>query len=121
MMILLGQMHVPSMSTIQSIKTNRYENNQVSLKQKHPIQLGWLSMEDGSHLLTVAIGSKVWIPYNNLIIEFKFYHFIVRSLCTLVFRKICNKELLPFHLLQWKIDLGQFYKRAFRCIKCHWK
>lgn len=52
-------MSVPSASTLKSLRCQRHENSSVNLKQKHPIQLDWLSMENGSHLLTVAIGSKV--------------------------------------------------------------
>ncbi|KAL7632237.1 UNVERIFIED_CONTAM: hypothetical protein RMT77_017453 [Armadillidium vulgare] len=56
-----SQMSVPSASTLKSLRCQRHENSSVNLKQKHPIQLDWLSMENGSHLLTVAIGSKILV------------------------------------------------------------
>ena len=54
---------VPSPSTLQSIKKsltemelNRKKN---VVKQRHVVQLDWVSTEDGSHILTVAVGSRV--------------------------------------------------------------
>ena len=29
------------------------------LKQKHLVQMDWVSTEDGSHILTVGVGAKV--------------------------------------------------------------
>ncbi|KAB7507520.1 DmX-like protein 1, partial [Armadillidium nasatum] len=58
---LASQMSVPSASTLKSLRCQRHENSSVNVKQKHPIQLDWLSMENGSHLLTVAIGSKILV------------------------------------------------------------
>ena len=54
-------MAIPSPSTIQSIKRNLCVQNQRSnvLKQKHLVQLDWVSTEDGSHILTVGVGPKV--------------------------------------------------------------
>lgn len=56
---LPGQLLVPSPSTLHSLKNQKYDKRGVSVKQKHPVQIDWVSQEDGSHLLTVAIGSKV--------------------------------------------------------------
>lgn len=33
--------------------------NTCPLTQKHLVQLDWVSKEDGSHILTVAVGSRV--------------------------------------------------------------
>ena len=54
-----GQVHVPSVTTLQSLKNNKFDKKGMSIKQKHPVQIDWVSKEDGSHLLTVTIGSKV--------------------------------------------------------------
>lgn len=51
---------VPSFSTLQSLRKSIIENgNTCPLTQKHIVQLDWVSKEDGSHILTVAVGSKV--------------------------------------------------------------
>nr|XP_045610736.1 dmX-like protein 2 [Procambarus clarkii] len=54
-----SQLLVPSPSTLHSIRNQRFDKRGVSVKQKHPVQIDWVSQEDGSHLLTVAIGSKI--------------------------------------------------------------
>lgn len=51
---------VPSFSTLQSLRKSIAENgNTCPLTQKHLVQLDWVSKEDGSHILTVAVGSKI--------------------------------------------------------------
>ncbi|KAJ0175201.1 hypothetical protein K1T71_009342 [Dendrolimus kikuchii] len=51
---------VPSFSTLQSLRRSIMENgNTCPLTQKHLVQLDWVSKEDGSHILTVAVGSRV--------------------------------------------------------------
>lgn len=51
---------VPSFSTLQSLRKSIIENgNTCPLTQKHLVQLDWVSKEDGSHILTVALGSKI--------------------------------------------------------------
>ena len=54
---------VPSLSTIQSVKKSISEagNCKGLLCQKCLVQLDWVATEDGSHLLTVGVGSKVLI------------------------------------------------------------
>ncbi|XP_071522289.1 dmX-like protein 2 [Panulirus ornatus] len=54
-----SQLLVPSPSTLHSLRNQRFDKRGVSVKQKHPVQIDWVSQEDGSHLLTVAIGSKI--------------------------------------------------------------
>ena len=54
-----GQVQVPSMTTIQTLRNNKFDKRGVNIKQKHPVQIDWVSKEDGSHLMTVTIGSKV--------------------------------------------------------------
>lgn len=53
--------HVPSMSTIYSVKKTLSEQQKKTtvLQQKHLVQLDWVSTEDGSHILTVGVGSKI--------------------------------------------------------------
>lgn len=53
---------IPSPSTIQSIKRSMASQKDVGsnvLKQKHLVQLDWVSTEDGSHILTVGVGPKI--------------------------------------------------------------
>lgn len=51
---------VPSFSTLQSLRKSIIENgNTCPLTQKHLVQLDWVSKEDGSHILTVAVGSRI--------------------------------------------------------------
>ncbi|KAL5274949.1 DMXL1 family protein [Megaselia abdita] len=51
---------VPSFSTLQSLRKSITENgNTCPLTQKHLVQLDWVSKEDGSHILTVGVGSKI--------------------------------------------------------------
>lgn len=55
-----GLLAVPSFSTLQSLRKSIIERgNTCPLTQKHLVQLDWVSKEDGSHILTVAVGSKV--------------------------------------------------------------
>lgn len=55
-------MAVPSFSTLQSLRKSITENgNTCPLTQKHLVQLDWVSKEDGSHILTVAVGSKIML------------------------------------------------------------
>ncbi|KAJ8668951.1 hypothetical protein QAD02_000210 [Eretmocerus hayati] len=57
-----GLLAVPSFSTLQSLRKSIIENgNTCPLTQKHLVQLDWVSKEDGSHILTVAVGSKVML------------------------------------------------------------
>lgn len=51
---------VPSYATLQTLRQAIIEKgNQDLLTPKSIVQLDWVSAEDGSHILTVAIGSKV--------------------------------------------------------------
>lgn len=51
---------VPSYSTMQSLKRIISEQgNQFTLTQKSAVQLSWVSTEDGSHALTVSVGSNI--------------------------------------------------------------
>ena len=54
---------VPSPSTLQSIKKSLTEielnRKRNVIKQRHVVQLDWVSTEDGSHILTVGVGSRV--------------------------------------------------------------
>ncbi|PSN54280.1 DmX-like protein 2 [Blattella germanica] len=53
---------VPSFSTLQSLRKSIIEcGNTCPLTQKHLVQLDWVSKEDGSHILTVGVGSKVML------------------------------------------------------------
>lgn len=53
---------VPSFSTLQSLRKSISEmGNICPLTQKHMVQLDWVSNEDGSHILTVACGSKIML------------------------------------------------------------
>lgn len=57
-----GLMAVPSFSTLQSLRKSITEHgNTCPLTQKHLVQLDWVSKEDGSHILTVAVGSKIML------------------------------------------------------------
>ena len=53
--------NVPSAATIQSVKRNLTSANlnKNVLRQKYLVQLDWVSTEDGSHILTVGVGSKI--------------------------------------------------------------
>ncbi|XP_050731976.1 dmX-like protein 2 isoform X2 [Eriocheir sinensis] len=53
------QLLVPSPSTLHCLRNQKFDKSGVRVKQKHPVQIAWVSQEDGSHLLTAAIGSKV--------------------------------------------------------------
>lgn len=53
---------IPSFSTLQSLRKSISEHgNTCPLSQKHLVQLDWISKEDGSHILTVAVGSKIML------------------------------------------------------------
>ncbi|XP_044259839.1 dmX-like protein 2 isoform X3 [Tribolium madens] len=53
---------VPSFTTLQSLRKSISEmGNICPLTQKHIVQLDWVSNEDGSHILTVACGSKIML------------------------------------------------------------
>uniref|UniRef100_A0A182NDD9 RAVE complex protein Rav1 C-terminal domain-containing protein n=1 Tax=Anopheles dirus TaxID=7168 RepID=A0A182NDD9_9DIPT len=55
-----GLLAVPSFSTLQSLRRSITEHgNTCPITQKHLVQLDWVSKEDGSHILTVAVGSKI--------------------------------------------------------------
>jgi len=55
-----GLLAVPSFSTLQSLRKSIIDHgNTCPLTQKHLVQLDWVSKEDGSHILTVGVGSKV--------------------------------------------------------------
>lgn len=57
-----GLLAVPSFSTLQSLRKSITEHgNHCPLTQKHLVQLDWVSKEDGSHILTVAVGSKIML------------------------------------------------------------
>lgn len=57
-----GMLAVPSFSTLQSLRKSITEHgNTCPLTQKHLVQLDWISKEDGSHILTVAVGSKIML------------------------------------------------------------
>ncbi|KAF6020291.1 Rbcn-3A [Bugula neritina] len=60
---------IPSLSTIQSVKKCIAQTGNKSgvLQQKHLVQLDWAPTEDGGHVLTVAVGSKIlfFSPVNN--------------------------------------------------------
>lgn len=65
-----GLLAVPSFSTLQSLRKSIIENgNTCPLTQKHIVQLDWVSKEDGSHILTVAVGSKV-DNFSNILIAY---------------------------------------------------
>lgn len=51
---------VPSYTTLQTLRhVISEQGNQCPLTQKSLVQLDWVSTEDGSHVLTVAVGSKI--------------------------------------------------------------
>ncbi|XP_045469484.1 dmX-like protein 2 isoform X5 [Harmonia axyridis] len=53
---------VPSFTTLQSLRKSIAEmGNICPITQKHIVQLDWVSCEDGSHILTVACGSKIML------------------------------------------------------------
>jgi DmX-like protein len=52
----------PSFSTLHTLRKSISERGNVCpLTQKHLVQLDWVSNEDGSHILTVAVGSTVML------------------------------------------------------------
>ena len=52
---------IPSPSTIKSVKKSlsELENKKQVLKQKHLVQLDWVSTEDGFQILTVGVGPRI--------------------------------------------------------------
>ncbi|XP_076465247.1 dmX-like protein 2 isoform X2 [Babylonia areolata] len=54
-------MSVPSLSTLQSVRKSISEqgNRLGLLRQKCLVQLDWVSTEDGTHILTVGVGTKI--------------------------------------------------------------
>lgn len=52
---------VPSLSTIFTVRKciAEHGNKTGMLQQKHLVQLDWVSTEDGSHILTVGVGSRI--------------------------------------------------------------
>ncbi|XP_022241502.1 dmX-like protein 2 isoform X2 [Limulus polyphemus] len=53
---------VPSFATLHTLRhTITEQGNQSLLTQKSLVQLDWVSTEDGSHLLTVGVGSKILV------------------------------------------------------------
>lgn len=56
---LQSSLFVPSKSTLYSIKSQKFSKRGTHVKQRNPVQIDWVSKEDGSFLLTVAIGSKI--------------------------------------------------------------
>ena len=52
---------IPSNATVQSVKRSLTckESKLGLLRQKHLVQLDWVSTEDGSHILTIAVGPKI--------------------------------------------------------------
>ncbi|CAH1797131.1 unnamed protein product [Owenia fusiformis] len=54
-------MSIPSLSSAQSVRRSIIEKGNIYglLKQKHLVQLDWVSTEDGSHILTIGLGFKV--------------------------------------------------------------
>lgn len=64
---------IPSPTTIKSVRkalidSGGSESAHHQVTKRHLVQLDWVSMEDGSHILTVAVGSKV-ILYTAVSIE----------------------------------------------------
>ncbi|XP_018017231.1 dmX-like protein 2 isoform X2 [Hyalella azteca] len=57
--LVSNMLHVPSMSTLHSLRSQKYSKRGVEVKQREPVQVDWVSKEDGSFLLTVVIGSKI--------------------------------------------------------------
>ena len=59
---LQGLLAVPSFCTLQTLRRHiSRHGNPDTLAQKHLMQLDWVSREDGSHILTVGVGSKILI------------------------------------------------------------
>ncbi|KAK3861276.1 hypothetical protein Pcinc_032726 [Petrolisthes cinctipes] len=91
-----SQLLVPSFSTLNSLKNQKFDKRGVSVKQKHPVQIDWVSQEDGSHLLTVAIGSKVLV-YTSVADEV--------ALLSSEESKKDNKDVRPRPVLQKSLSL----------------
>ena len=54
-------MSVPSLATFEGVKKyiSRMGNSPSPVSPKQTVMLDWVSNEDGSHILTVAVGNKV--------------------------------------------------------------
>lgn len=74
---LVGLLTVPSFSTLQTLRKSITESgNTCPLTQKHLVQLDWVSKEDGSHILTIAVGSKVGVLNKRIkIFNYFFSHY----------------------------------------------
>ncbi len=60
-MLAKSTVAVPSLVTVQSVK-RQLSSDKLRLdvlQQRHLVQLDWVSMEDGNHILTIAVGSRV--------------------------------------------------------------
>ncbi|XP_065223519.1 dmX-like protein 2 isoform X2 [Planococcus citri] len=61
-LVKTGLLTVPSFSTLQTLRKSITESgNTCPLTQKHLVQLDWVSKEDGAHILTIAVGSKIML------------------------------------------------------------
>ena len=52
---------MPNLSTLEGVKRyiTKMGNSPSSVAPKQSVMLDWVSNEDGSHILTVAVGNKV--------------------------------------------------------------
>lgn len=83
---LSGLTKVPSMSTFDGVKRyiNRMENAPEAAPPKQSVMLDWVSNEDGSHILTVAVGNKVnLLVKNSFHCQNKFWPFDPTRFCSL--------------------------------------
>lgn len=71
--------------------------NTCPLTQKHLVQLDWVSKEDGSHILTVAVGSRVLLftPVSSDLAQAN----LKVCYCTVVFNVDGNKKQQPITYL----------------------
>jgi len=53
---------VPSLSTMEGVKKYISEmgNSPSAIAPKQTVMLDWVSKEDGTHLLTITVGNKVY-------------------------------------------------------------
>lgn len=73
---------VPSFSTLMSLRKSISDHGNVCpLTQKHLVQLDWVSKEDGSHILTVAVGSKVRVLKTDNSHNTRLLQYRVRNFC----------------------------------------
>lgn len=93
-----GLLAVPSFSTLQSLRKSIMENgNTCPLTQKHLVQLDWVSKEDGSHILTVAVGSRVLL-FTAVSSDLAQANLKVRTML------ICGRYLVIDSLAAWKLS-----------------